>query len=85
MDPRQWNHRSINIWMNKVNNSLDEMTNTMYRVESIVQQAEKMKSSWQQLRDSVRKEPEAPQSKVKTKAYHSKAQPKSRKNGGKRS
>jgi len=54
MDPRQWNQRSIEGFLNKVNNNLDQILNTMNRVQLFGQQVKKLKPEWQQLSDLIR-------------------------------
>jgi uncharacterized protein YoxC len=65
MDPRHWNPRSVSIFINQVNKSLEDMMITMDRVQTIVQEVQKMKPAWHQLRNSVRE----PERKVNTKKH----------------
>lgn len=75
MNPRHWNHRTVNVFMNQVNKNLEDMMITMDRVKSIIQEAQKMKPVWQQLRNSIRE----PERTMNTKAYTKEKRSKRRK------
>ncbi len=58
MAPRSWNQRSVSGFLRQMNDGLDDMLYTMHRMESIVQEVQRMAPAWQELRNSLGAEPE---------------------------